>query len=631
MTSGKRIELIGIFHLLVFVGGPVRGQMVFSDHTEKAGIDHHYLSVNEIGGGAAFFDMDNDGDEDLWLSGGLNWDKLYENNGSGIFTDISWEAGLPVTKNYVTTGVITGDLNNDGFKDVLLLTHTGFPNILLKNNGNKTFSNITQSSGLGAFEAYNVSAAMGDVNGDGYLDIYVANYIERPALMYNAARDTVLGFQHQCHSNRLFINNGDLSFSEKTAAYRADDTGCALAAAFTDFDADNDADILVSNDFGAWIAPNALLQNQYPEPTFQNASQNTGTATEIYGMGIAMADVDNDLDTDYYLTNIGSNVLLQNQGNGQFTDLAKEAGISDTYQADSLFSVGWGTIFADFDLDTDPDLYVVNGYIPAAPFIANGKSNSNRLFENDGRGHFSQVALSPAIQSPERGRGLTCADIDGDGDLDCLVVNVNRQATSDTIQKVQLFRNELPAGKHWIAIALKSYSHNIDGIGSKVVISLNGRKYMQEVHGGYGTHASQHSSLAHFGLGAAEKIDSILVIWPDGKKQSLANIPVNQKITITENEQEFTPATSPMPPSFFQLQAFPNPFSKEVQINYELKEKDWVQLNVFDQLGRRLFSRREEIPAHQVGMLSWQAPGPGTYFVQLANSKHSTWLKLISR
>ena len=149
MKPGKITKWIGLLHLQVCLVGGLWCQMQFSEYTREAGIDHHYLSVNEIGGGAAFFDMDNDGDQDLWISGGLNWDKLYENDGTGHFKDISWEAGVPVTKNYVTTGVITGDLNNDGFKDVLLLTHTGFPNVLLRNNGNKTFSNITQSSGLG--------------------------------------------------------------------------------------------------------------------------------------------------------------------------------------------------------------------------------------------------------------------------------------------------------------------------------------------------------------------------------------------------------------------------------------------------------------------------------------------------
>lgn len=630
MKPGKITKWIGLLHLQVCLVGGLWCQMQFSEYTREAGIDHHYLSVNEIGGGAAFFDMDNDGDQDLWISGGLNWDKLYENDGTGHFKDISWEAGVPVTKNYVTTGVITGDLNNDGFKDVLLLTHTGFPNVLLRNNGNKTFSNITQSSGLGAYLAYNVSAALGDVNGDGYLDIYAAHYIERPALLYNATRDTVLGFQHQCHSNKLFLNNGNLTFTEVTNSYNADDTGCALAVAFTDVDADHDPDIIISNDFGAWITPNALLQNQYPEPSFRNISQNTGTDTEIYGMGIAIGDYDNDLDLDYYLTNLGRNVLLQNQGTGQFRDHASAAGITDTYQADSLLAVGWGTAFADFDNDADLDLYVVNGHIPAAPFINNGKANPNRLFENDGAGHFSQIHLAEALQSPGRGRGLTCADIDGDGDLDFLVVNVNRQATSDTIQKVQLFRNELQSNHHWTAITLQTDSYNRDGIGSKIYIRTSEGQYLQEVNGGYGTHASQHSSIAHFGLGTASMIDSLIVVWPDGKKQVHTNIAANQPITIIEADPLLTSATGVPVRENLLLRCYPNPFAQEVHISYASPLQSRTELHIFDSFGRLLFSRRDNPNSTQQQTLQWQPPHSGTYIVHLRTPTHSTYQKIIA-
>lgn len=631
MKPGKTIRWTAVWPFLATFSCHTFGQMSFSDVTLEAGIDHHYLSVNEIGGGAAFFDMDNDGDQDLWLSGGLNWDKLYENDGTGHFTDISWEAGVPVTKNYVTTGVITGDLNNDGFKDVLLLTHTGFPNVLLRNNGDKTFSNITQSSGLNVYPAYNVSAALGDINQDGYLDIYAAHYIEKPALLYNASRDTVLGFQHQCHSNKLFINNGDFTFTEKTAAYQADDKGCALAVAFSDYDADNDPDILISNDFGAWVAPNALLQNQFPDTSFQNISQSIGAATEIYGMGIAVGDFDNDLDMDYYLTNLGQNVLLQNLGNGQFRDYASEAGLTDTYQADSLLSVGWGTVFADFDNDTDLDLYVVNGYIPAAPFIKNGKSNANRLFENDGTGHFKPIQLPETLQSPERGRGLTCADIDGDGDLDFLVVNVNRQATPDTIQKVQLFRNNLQNNNNYLSIKLLTQNYNRYGIGSKIYLISNGHKYMQEASGGYGTHASQHSSIAHFGLGTHSQIDSLMVVWPDGKKQIHTNISANQLITITEGEQLFTSAAISYPEKSLELLCYPNPFSHEVHIAYRVPEAGPLELRIFDKLGRLVFSQREVSQAEMQKSFSWQSPHPGTYIVHLRTKKHHTYQKLISR
>lgn len=628
MISGKIIYLTSSL-VLIMVSTDSFGQMQFSEITKEAGIDHYYLSVNEIGGGAAFFDMDNDGDEDLWISGGMNWDKLYENDGTGHFTDISWEAGLPITKNYVTTGVITGDLDNDGFKDVLLLTHIGFPNVLLRNNGDKTFTNVTLSSGLGAFDAYNVSAALGDINLDGYLDIYAAHYIDRPALLYNATRDTVLGFQHKCHSNKLFINNGDWTFTEKTSQYNADDTGCALAAAFTDYDQDHDPDIMLSNDFGTWVAPNALLQNQYPDTTLLNVSKSTGMDIEIYGMGIAIGDYDNDLDLDYYLTNLGRNVLLQNQGNGNFIDYSTEAGVEDTYEKDGLFAVGWGTVFADFDNDSDLDLYTVNGHVSAAPFIRNGKKNTNRLFENDGNGYFHQVVLPESLQSYQRGRGLACADIDQDGDIDCLVVNVNRQATPDTIQKVQLFRNELQNNNNWISIALNSSSYNRDGIGSTIFIEANERKYMQEANGGYGTHASQHSRIVHFGLGPATKIDSLIIVWPGGKRQVHSNISANQFLTIREGALA-TSANTLLEPEMIDLTCFPNPFSHQIKIEYQVPSSDWADLSIFDALGRRVFHESRKANPGQRQQLIWQSPHPGTYILRLQTKKYGARQTLIS-
>lgn len=628
MTFGKEIKLTSLLLLLV-VSTSCFGQIQFSEITSEAGIDHYYLSVNEIGGGAAFFDMDNDGDEDLWISGGMQWDKLYENDGTGHFTDISRNAGLVITKNYITTGVITGDLDNDGFKDVLLLTHIGFPNVLLRNNGDKTFSNVTISSGLGAYEAYNVSAALGDINMDGYLDIYAANYIDRPALIYNADRDTVLGFQHKCHSNKLFINNGDWTFTEKTSQYNADDTGCALATAITDFDGDHDPDIMLSNDFGSWVTPNVLLQNQYPDTTLVNVSKGSGMAIEIYGMGIAVGDIDNDLDLDYYLTNIGRNVLLKNQGDGTFTDYSTEAGVEDTYQKDSLFSVGWGTVFADLDNDTDLDLYTVNGHVPAAPFIRNGEKNTNHLFENTGNGYFNQIELPDSLQSYQRGRGLACADIDGDGDIDFLVVNVNRQATPDTIQKVQLFRNELQNTNNWISIALQSSSYNRDGIGSMLFIEANGKKYIQEVNGGYGTHASQHSRVAHFGLGSATQIDSLIVVWPGGVRQVHHAVPVNQFLTIKE-EGLATSANTIIGSKGIDLTCFPNPFSQQIQIDYQVPPSEWVDLTIFDSMGRMVFRETRNAPPNEHQQLVWQSPHQGTYILYLQTEKYSAYRTLIS-
>ncbi len=580
-----------------------------------------------MGAGAAFFDMDNDGDEDLWISGGLNRDALYENDGAGHFTEIGEQAGLNRTLNKVTTGVITGDLDNDGFKDVLLITHIGFPNYIFKNNGDNTFEELFKT-GLEEDEAYNLAAAMADVNQDGLLDIYAGHYIEKDRLTYSSTNpDSIVGFSHRCHANKLYINNGDWTFSEVSDELLVADKGCTLATVFTDYDGDFDPDLLVANDFGQWILPNALFEND--QHTFTNVSENTKMKIGIYGMGIATGDYDNDLDLDYYITNLGENVLLKNNGNGIFSNATQSAGIPDSHVTPDLLATGWGTAFIDFDNDTDLDLYVVNGYVPAATFIANARANPNRCFENIGNGRFQHILSNSEVESPNWGRGLAYADIDNDGDIDFLVGNVNKHTTSDTIQKVQLFRNESPYTNNWLKIKLEGTTNNKDGFGSQVRIKVNDRWYLQEANGGYGTHASQHSSMVHFGLGTAETVDSLIIFWQGGQQQILTQISNNQQITITEESliSDLNETIQQLP---IQLKCYPNPFKGSTLIEYQLDKKQSTTLEIFDGIGQRIFYQSYPNQLAGLHQLQWFAKERGMYFVLLTTDKQKTSKTIIS-
>ena len=582
-----------------------------------------------MGGGAAFFDMDNDGDDDLWISGGLNRDVLYENDGAGQFTEIGFQAGLGVTFNRVTSGVITGDLDNDGFKDVLILTHRGAANLLLKNLGNKTFEDITPSSGIGGLKVYSMAASMGDVNLDGYLDIYIGNYIETDRVERTADRDSVIGFNHDCFGNTLYLNRGDFTFEEVSASWNVANTGCTLATGFTDFDGDHDPDLLVANDFGQWITPNALYVNQYPEPRFIDQSKELGVDQGIYGMGIAIGDYDQDLDLDYYITNLGQNILLNHTPGSGFEEVGIPAMVDDTYGLDSLLAVGWGTVFMDMDNDTDLDLYVVNGYVPAAEFIDNKEENPNSFFKNVGGGQFERVVLEDGLGSPQRGRGLACSDIDGDGDLDFLVVNYTKQATTQKIHKVELYRNDSENDHNWVGFSLKGTENNAQGFGSKVLLYTGEKAYLQEAMGGYGTHASQHSQVLHFGLGQADQIDSLEVFWPGGERQVYRDLGINQVHELEESQQLAT-SVEIVPELFEHPVVSPNPFNSLISIAFNLKNSQTIAIRIFDALGREVYAKSLGNLSPGEHSLTWKSPNKGNFFLQVQSSQTFFYEKLIS-
>ena len=601
-------------------------QLQFEEVALASGVDHHYLGVNEMGSGAVFFDADNDGDEDLWIAGGLNMDKFYTNDGKGNFQDLSLIAGLGITENIVTTGVISGDMDNDGFRDIILITHIGFTNILLKNNGDNTFTNVTSGSGIDDYKAYSLAATLADFNLDGLLDLYAAHYIEKNQLTYNETGDTVIGFEHICHQNKLYLNQGGFRFEEAGESYNALNKGCALAAACSDYDDDGDPDLLIANDFGAWITPNALLENQYPNPTFKDVSENSGMDIGIYGMGIAVGDYDQDQDLDYYITNLGRNALMQNQGNGVFLDKTEEAGVEDIFVADSSLTVGWGTAFMDFDNDSDLDLFVTNGYVPAAPFINNSRINPNRLFENNGDGTFRQLPLDSLIGSPLRGRGYACSDIDLDGDLDFLVANVNRQATSEAIQPIQLYRNITPSSYNWIQFKLEGVQSNRDGFGSKILLKTDDATFLHEYNGGFGTHASQHSSIVHFGLGDENSIKEVEVRWPSGEIDYFTNLEVNRHHTLIEGGT----VSNKRHMDSEAIKVFPNPTSGRINIYFNSSHDKLKNLVILDPLGRIVFQKAYQSETNMSEF--WDAPAPGLYQLQVrtALNRHSQKVIVLS-
>ena len=333
-----------------------------------------------------------------------------------------------------------------------------------------------------------------------------------------------------------------------------------LASVFTDFDQDSDPDLMIANDFGEWVTPNRLFVNNYPETSFTQQAETLGADPGIYGMGIAVGDIDLDGDFDYYITNLGRNVLLEHTPNG-FTDISTEAGVEDT-QFQSLNTVGWGTVFEDINRDLYPDLFVSNGFIASLDFIATNPDNPNRLFLNNQDNRFTDISASSGFNNAGRARGLASADYDNDGDVDILIINVNGLEVPGTEQKVALFENDYDTDGNWLSVSLEGTVNNKDGYGSIVRCYLDDVVLVKELSTS-ATHASQNSSVLHFGLDQYSLIDSIQVSWPGGKVQSLQEVAANQRLHIVEDPSLYVSTENV---EHTAIAVFPNPTSGQLFI-----------------------------------------------------------------
>ncbi len=510
----------------------------FTNANSIAGIDHFHEHRSHIGGGACFFDYDLDGDEDLYMTGGLSKDHLYRNNGDGTFTNVTDQAGFLKTESYNTISVVSGDIDNDGYRELFITTREDLfnfqpsRNLYYKNNGNGTFTEISQLVGFNE-EAFSAGATFMDANQDGFLDLFVINYVESSGFTYDENNE-VNGFAHICYENYFYLNNGDGTFNEMGATLGVNDTGCSLGVTATDYDMDDDVDIYLANDFGEFIVPNLMYENQYPNLNFNDVSASTGADIGLYGMGLAVGDYDLDGDFDYYISNLGRNVLIENGPNNQFTDVTNPAGVTNTYSSEGLgfLTTSWGTAFLDYNNDRHPDLFVCNGQIPAAEFINTGALDPNKLYLNNGNKTFTDISAAAGIDDVQKGRGMAYSDYDQDGDLDIVTVVINRDIYE--APNSILYRNDVGNSNNWIQFKLEGVQCNRDAYGCKVRVHTNGLELVQEVSGG-SSHASQNSSILHFGLQNATSVDMVEIDWLGGDTETFYNVPANQLHHYVEN------------------------------------------------------------------------------------------------
>ncbi|MEZ4774016.1 MAG: CRTAC1 family protein [Bacteroidia bacterium] len=512
----------------------MRAQTPFVDVTDSAGIRHQFVVYEGMfGGGACVFDLNNDGFEDLFITSGMNEDVLYLNNGDGTFKNIYEGSGLEITRHYVTQGVAGADVNRDGWVDLFITTITSkdsvkkIPraiNLLFLNNGDMTFRDATTEYKLDSLNSFSTGANFGDFNADGYPDLYVGNYFRAYEGELSAINDATIVSANQTSKGYLLVNRGGQYFEDVYAEYGLKHKGYGFGAIFTDFDNDGDQDLFVNHDFGYKATPDFLLQNQYPQKLFEDVSEAMDMDLKINSMGAAVGDYNGDGLLDYYITNIRFNWFMVNQGPGKpFVNKAKELGMS-------YVSISWGANFADFDHDGDVDLFVANGDlnpndVPMADFY----------FENS-EGKFTENARAMGVNDYGVGRGSVVFDMDNDGDLDILVVNQKPVLNYPVSSMTHIYRNESAAKGNWLKVALKGVQAESHGLGSRVIVVSGKNRMIREIDGGASSHLSQNSTIAHFGLGEAGEADSVIVIWTGGKRQVLTQQPANTMITVTEAE-----------------------------------------------------------------------------------------------
>jgi hypothetical protein len=506
-------------------------QISFTEVAAQAGIDHEFVVYEGMfGGGACVFDLNNDGLEDLYLTGGMNDDALYLNMGDGVFRNIFQGSGLEITTKYVTQGVVGADVNRDGWVDLFITTITTkdsvktIPrarNLLFLNNGDHTFRDATAEYKLDRLYSFSTGACFGDFNADGYPDLYVGNYFLEYDGELSEIKDATIVNASKTAKGYLLLNHKGKYFKDVYAKYGLHHRGFGFGGVFTDFDNDGHQDLLVYHDFGYKATPNYLLRNNYPKKSFSYVEEALGMDLRINAMAAAAGDYNNDGLLDYFVTNIKFNNFMVNQGPGMpFKDMARELGMA-------IFTISWGANFADFDHDGYLDLFVANGDLNP-----NCTPMGNFLFRNE-RGTFVEMGRAAGVNDYGVGRGSVVFDMDNDGDLDILVINQRPVKDYPVASKTRLYRNDSARG-NWLKVALLGVQAEPRGIGSRVELVVGQKRMIREIDGGGASHLSQSSTIAHFGLSDAAMVDSVIVTWAGGKRQILLEQIANQLLRVRE-------------------------------------------------------------------------------------------------
>ena len=550
------VVLFFILHAAAFA------EVQFVDATAAAGITFQHVDgrtgekylIETLGSGALFFDFDLDGALDLYIvnathipppvdekhsHGHLPENKLYQNNGDGTFTDITQKAGVGDTGYGV--GCASADIDNDGYPEIYI-TNYGH-NRLYHNNGDGTFTDITQKAGVGD-KRWGTSCAFLDYDSDGDVDLYVVNYMKfsveenrwwetRGIRTYCSPTDQIAGSHFVSEPDILYRNNGDATFTDVTAAAGISHRALGLAVAVGDYDNDGYPDLHIANDMEA-----DLLYRNNGDGTFTEAADLTGTGYDGNGfpgsgMGSAFGDYDNNGSLDLVVSNASSLpvVLYQNENAVFFTDVSFTSGIG----AVTLPYFKWAVEFFDYNNDGLLDIFVANGHLQEniSLFSDSTYPQSDLLFRNtrqqNGTYHFTDASVEVGLAHLPKRVSRGAAFGDYDNDGDIDIFLNNSN------QPATLLRNEGGNSNHWLTIQLIGTQSNASSIGTKALVKAGDLSLLREVRSG-ASYLSQSDLRVHFGLGENSEVDTLEIHWQSRLIERFANLKSNQILRIKEGQ-----------------------------------------------------------------------------------------------